>query len=182
MNLEPATRLAEKIVGELTPYCERIAVAGSIRRRRPAVNDVDIVLTPKSPADNVEIIARCSRSAKLMKQGEQYVVFELATGFQLDLWFARRGDVAADLFAEADPANFGILLLARTGSAMHNVFLAQRAAAMGLHFSPTRGIISGAKQNARGDWVGGSVIASGEEAEIFASLNLRFVPPERRER
>ena len=67
-----------------------------------------------------------------------------------------------------EPSNFGILLLARTGSAMHNVWLAQAA---GLHFNPHRGLLRR-----------GALIASAEEVEIFKALGLRFIPPEDRER
>lgn len=45
--LETAEKAATDIVDALTPYCERIAVAGSIRRKKPWVHDIDLVLIPK---------------------------------------------------------------------------------------------------------------------------------------
>ena len=47
MPLAQAQGYAEKVLEWLGPFCERIEVAGSIRRRRPEVNDVDIVVIPK---------------------------------------------------------------------------------------------------------------------------------------
>jgi DNA polymerase/3'-5' exonuclease PolX len=76
---------------------------------------------------------------------------------------------------ETSPPNFGVLLLARTGSAMHNVYIAQRADELGLHFNPHRGIQRGRLKTSR-------VIASEEERDIFAALKLEFIPPEKRER
>jgi DNA polymerase/3'-5' exonuclease PolX len=102
--------------------------------------------------------------------------FELANGLQLDLWFAH-ADIAEkkDLFGvvekAAQPCNFGMLYLARTGSVAHNLYLCSHASWMGLHFAPHAGITRA-----------GKVIASATEADIFAALKLDFVAPERRER
>ncbi len=47
MDLKTGQRYAEKICEWLGPDCERLEIAGSIRRGRPVVNDVDIVCVPK---------------------------------------------------------------------------------------------------------------------------------------
>jgi DNA polymerase (family 10) len=167
MAVAPARRLAEKIVSELAVHCDRIEIAGSIRRCRPECGDIDLVCVPK-PGGRAEIIARCQRAGKLLKHGEQYCVIVLHNGFQLDLWFAHSG--GGDMFTP-EPPNFGVLLLARTGSAMHNVWIAQQAQTCGLHFNPHKGILRRSE-----------VIASAEEADIFRALRLEFIPPERRDR
>jgi len=46
MDLEKAKAIADEVVRRLGPYCTKIEVAGSIRRRKPWVKDVDIVLIP----------------------------------------------------------------------------------------------------------------------------------------
>ncbi|MBI5770793.1 MAG: hypothetical protein HZA93_23655 [Verrucomicrobia bacterium] len=175
MALAPARALAEKIARELAPHCLRLEIAGSIRRGRPFCGDIDLVCLPRNAAAITEILHRCGRSAKALKSGEQYVVFELANGFQLDLWIAYPDhDEPGDMFghgATQQRCNFGVLLLARTGSAMHNIWIAQTAQARGLHFNPHKGVLRGRE-----------VIASAEEADIFAALGLDFIPPERRER
>lgn len=168
MRLEQAEQIARTIDGELSGFCTRSEIAGSIRRRRAEVADIDLVVLPKSPSAREAIMERCGRRAKLIKGGEQYVVFELANGFQLDLWFAHSG--TADLFAP-DPGNFGVLLLARTGSAMFNVWIADKARSLGLHFNPHRGIL---RRN--------EIVASIDEADIFRVLQLDPIRPENRER
>ncbi len=177
MALAPARRLAERIAAELTPFCTRLEIAGSIRRARPFCGDIDLVVLPASGAAISLILDRCAQSATLTKQGDQYCVFTLANGFQLDLWIAYPDFQApGDLLGEAPPpqkCNFGVLLLARTGSAAHNIWIAQCAQAAGLHFNPHRGI-----ERRRG----GEVIASAEEQDIFRALKLPFIAPEARER
>ena len=168
MKLALAQRQADTIAAALRPHCERIEIAGSIRRQRPDVGDIDLVCLPNGIAGREGLIARCAQTAKRVKCGEQYVVFELANGFQLDLWFAHRG--GGDMFAP-EPPNFGVLLLARTGSAMFNVWIAQTAKAAGLHFNPHKGILRR-----------GEIIASAEESDIFRALGLAFIKPEERER
>jgi DNA polymerase (family 10) len=165
--LASARRIAERIAEALSTYCERIEIAGSIRRQRPDCGDIDLVCLPRVGGRSA-MIARCLRNGQLVKYGEQYVEILLSNGVQLDLWFARAG--GGDMFAP-EPSNFGVLLLARTGSAMHNVWLAQTAQAAGLHFHPHKGVMRGRE-----------VIASVEEAEVFTALGLPYIPPEARER
>lgn len=167
LPLAAARRIAEKIAGELAPFCTRLEIAGSIRRGRPDCGDIDLVCLPKA-GGKAAIIARCQEGGTLLKHGEQYCVVGLRNGFQLDLWFAHGG--GGELF-EAAPSNYGVLLLARTGSAMHNVWIAQRAQAMGLHFNPHKGVLKR-----------GAIVASAEEADIFRALDLAWIAPERRER
>lgn len=175
MNLSFASNLAGRIAEELKPFCTRLEIAGSIRRQRPEVGDIDIVCLPNGLRGRDEILARCSRDPawKKLKEGEQYVVFEFTLQgrppIQLDLWFAH--DASADLLGEKTLCNWAVLLLARTGSAMHNVYIAQQAQAMGLHFNPHAGISRR-----------GVLIDTPEEADLFAALGMTFVRPERRER
>jgi DNA polymerase (family 10) len=179
LPLAKARRIAEKIVAELRPFCERIEIAGSIRRGRPDCGDVDLVVLPGCAAHRENILARCRKNCTPIKNGEQYAEFTLPgpDRFQLDLWFAHNAEISQpdllDPAVETAPGNFGVLLLARTGSAMFNVWIAQTAKAAGLHFNPHRGI-----ERTRG----GRVIASMEEAEIFCALEMDFIPPEKRER
>ncbi len=168
LTLQNADRLSEKIVAELNPFCAQIVTAGSIRRRRPHVNDIDIVVLPK-PGQLEPLLARCAQKAIAPTTGgTQYRVFTLAGGVQLDLWIAY--PAGGDLF-EPLPCNFGVLLLARTGSAQFNVWLATECHRHGLHFNPHKGITRGHQ-----------VIAAATEAELFDVLKLDFISPEKRER
>jgi DNA polymerase/3'-5' exonuclease PolX len=139
------------------------------------VGDVDLVILPKIGMRDL-IVTLASAHTKIVKGGEQYVVLEMENGLQLDLWFAHGGiteqrDMLGEVERAGKPSNFGMLFLSRTGSAMHNVYLAQQAKSLGLHFQPHEGITRA-----------GLVIASETEHDIFAALGLTFIAPEKRER
>lgn len=168
MELAKAERYADKIAAELAPMCDRIEIAGSIRRRRPNVGDIDLVILPKSgqiPA----IKARCLRTqGQILMDGDQNFLFLLPGGLQLDIFFARLA--IPDLFSPKPP-NFGSLLLCRTGSKDHNIWLVQKAWPHGCRWLPYEGVHRD-----------GRIIASETEEEIFTALGLAFIPPEKRER
>src|SRR5271170_871003 len=52
---EVARAVARKIVEELRPVCDRIEIAGSLRRGNPAVHDIDLVLVPNTPAEEFSL-------------------------------------------------------------------------------------------------------------------------------
>lgn len=177
LPLSTARPLAERIRAELAPLCRRCEIAGSIRRERADCGDIDLVCLPLTWPHRARILERCDRNAERVKNGPQYVEYRLKNGFQLDLWFAHDGACEkpqpGELFEtprETLPPNFGVLLLARTGSVAFNTWIAQHAKTKGLHFNPHAGI-----QRA------GRVIASEEEADIFRALELPEIPPTRRD-
>jgi DNA polymerase (family 10) len=160
---------ADRIVSELAPHCERIEIAGSIRRGLPDVNDIDLVILPKSPAAQAAIIARCKERGALVTGGTQNSIFRFGHGpaqFQLDLYFAEHA--SRDLFGKA-PGNWGSLLLCRTGSKEHNIKLVQRAKRLGKSWNPYYGVYQHNK-----------LVASETEESIFAALEMDFVSPEGR--
>src|SRR5438876_12139133 len=87
--LAQAERLAAKIVTELNTFCERIEIAGSIRRRRPVVNDIDIVALPM-PGQTNALRARVLERTAPISDGKEIILTRLANGVQLDLWLAQR--------------------------------------------------------------------------------------------
>jgi len=160
MKLEEAGALADRIVFDIAHLCDKIQVAGSIRRKRPTVHDIDIVLIPKAAWDWTTIISRLKNTMNMtvIRAGP-----ELATlGFK-DV------DLPVDIY-RARPATWGVLLLVRTGSKNHNIMLCSRAQRMGLMLSAKEGVIKD-----------GKVIASRSEEEIFKALGQEFVDPEERE-
>ena len=154
MLLEQALKLSQEIVEQILPYCDRVEVAGSIRRKKSEVRDVDIVLIPK-PLLWHRIIATLQRAmdAKLLKRGDS--IAQLAMNA-----------VNVDLYV-ANEQTWEALLLIRTGSAEHNIKLSQIALRKGM------------KLTHRGLTKGGKVIAS-TEREIFWALDLPYVEPELR--
>ena len=75
IRLEEAKRIAGDLVAMLSPHCERIAVAGSIRRQRPVVHDLDLVLIPRDLARLQETLRSAGQS---LSGGEKIkaVIFE----------------------------------------------------------------------------------------------------------
>jgi DNA polymerase/3'-5' exonuclease PolX len=108
MRLAEAQMIAENVKAQLAPHCERIEIAGSIRREKAEVGDIEIVAIPK-PYD-VGLFA--SGIAPVVNQWEKvkgelpckYTQRILPEGIKLDLFFAT-------------PENFGLIFAIRTGSA-----------------------------------------------------------------
>jgi DNA polymerase (family X) len=170
MKLAQAQRLALKVMSELLPYCEKIEIAGSVRRQRNDVNDLDLVLIPKNGLD--PIIKRMTRSCVRVTGGRvpdsRNLTWQMtAIGFQIDLFIAHREIV--DLVSRT-PSNWGAVYLCRTGSIRHNVQICDRALAKGLKFAPYRGVVKGAE-----------IIASETEADIYHALDLPYREPIERE-
>jgi DNA polymerase (family 10) len=181
--LGEARRYAEHIQRELASLCERIDIAGSIRRGRPEVHDLDLVLLLK-PGKRAELEARVKRSAntRVTKNGPQIIGLILHNGMQVELYIATE---AEDTLLGRIPTNYGMRLLAMTGSKAHNIKLAQWAKDNGFHFHPYRGLMQGGKyvpaEGGGEEYEGGYVCAGETEQEIFDALGLAFVPPENRE-
>ena len=154
MELEQAKAIAAALVQELGSCCEKVVVAGSIRRERPLVNDIDLVLIPANQGQ---------LAVKLHDLGCRF------GGPKLQRFLYRGASVDIYLATEE---TFPMLLLVRTGSAAHNRSLAMRAQRMGLHFAA----------DGRGILRDGARVAWRSEAEIFQALGLPFIPPEKRER
>ena len=172
MNLLRAQILAAKVVAKLAPLCARIEIAGSIRRQRPWVNDIDLVLLPQ-PGQREVIQFKLRAGCAAVSEGDQNAIYRMPCGkpgeeIQLDLFFARPR--VEDLLG-CTPGNFGSLLVCRTGSKEHNIFLVEHAKRQGLVWKPYSGVFRD-----------GECLAGEEEAAIFAALGLDFIPPEKRER
>lgn len=164
--LAKATRWAQQIVSELAPDCERIEIAGSIRRGRPMVNDIDLVILPR----NLEAVRnRALRNAEPVQNGPENLLIRLpGNGLQIDIFFARP---ASKTLFEDIPTNWGSILLCRTGSKEHNIWLCQRAQSLSLKYSPPKGLVDEE----------GYVVACANEEEIYTALKLPFIDPVNRE-
>ena len=160
--------MADIIVGRLGVYCQKIKVAGSIRRGRPMVGDIDLVLLPK-PHSEFALRTRIKSRSEVVTDGAQNLIVKISNGVQLDCFFARHPE--ENLLGEIEPGNWGTLLVCRTGSKEHNIHLAQHALRNGMRWDPYRGVIKD-----------GQVIAWESERHVFDALGLDFLPPEKRER
>jgi len=103
-----ATEMANRLVALLEPYCERIAVAGSIRRKRPEVKDIDLVIIPNSLS---------GLGITLLRYGEILTKRRLDSKTRI-IKYRFRG-VLVEIYM-ANPQTWPMLLLVRTGSVSHN--------------------------------------------------------------
>jgi DNA polymerase (family X) len=164
--LDAAQAQATKIVEHLrdSPGVEKVTPAGSLRRGRETVGDLDILVTGTACSDERErqkLIDRIIQLPGLMEiiaRGENKVSFRLRGGMQVDV----------RLLA---PESFGAAMQYFTGGKAHNVALRQRALKMGYTLSEYN--------LARVDT--GERVAGESEEEIYSQLKLDYIPPELRE-
>ena len=157
MKLEVAQKIAADVIERLSPYCSRIQAAGSIRRRKEIVHDIDLVLIP-SDAWNLEgEVLALARPFQPKMSGEKLKRFDY-NGAQVDLYFASE-------------ETWATLLLIRTGSKENNIRLCSRAKDMGWHLAASGDGLFNEK---------GERIAGDSEISIYNALGLPFQRPEER--
>lgn len=146
---------------------ERADVAGSIRRWRDTIGDIDVLVATTAPGSVIEFFTRWSAITDVLQEGDSKASVR-AQGVQIDL-------------RAVDPAEFGAALQYFTGSKAHNVALRNRAIARELKMNEY-GIfdISGVDETAEGQRIGDR-IAGGTEQSMYDALELPFIPPELRE-
>ena len=157
---------AEKIIAyvEKFPGIEKITPAGSLRRGRETVGDLDILVTGKActtEEGRQEAIAYVAKYPPLMDviaSGDNKISFHLRGGMQVDVRLL-------------PPESFGAAMQYFTGSKAHNVALRQRALKMKYTLN----------EYSLAELDGGKPVAGKTEEEIYAKLKLDYVPPEMRE-
>lgn len=203
LPLATADIIAAELVRMLEPVCERIAIAGSVRRRKALVKDIEIVCIPKierAPSDPTQ-----PTLFDAPVEVDVDLVSEAVAGW-MDMGFARpRLDkngaravgpsykrllvnvsgpdalpVGLDLFSVTPPAQWGLIYLIRTG------------AGVGPGGSPRMGFgpavlarwkqVSGGGRSEAGclRWPNGEQRETPEEEDVFEACRMRFVPPEER--
>jgi DNA polymerase/3'-5' exonuclease PolX len=181
MNLEPARHFAQLIVGILAPFCQKIEIAGSIRRGRPEVSDIDLVVLPNY-GQTVAFRERCKQRCRVVKDGEQnYIVAMPVSAAQREQLGLQGWEVQIDIFIahpgkrdllQTVPSNWGTLLLCRTGSTEHNIWLVERAKKNYMTWRPYEGVFDPE----------GYCVAAETELEVFKMCGVDYIEPERRER
>jgi DNA polymerase (family 10) len=167
MELKTAQVLAAKVIAEIEPFCERIEIAGSIRRRKPFVHDIDIVCIPENQGQFIEAL---KAMGKIEMGGEKLIRVKLPS-IDLDIYIA-------------SPSTWATLFLIRTGSKEHNIKLCSRAKSMGMKLHANgSGLFRLIEQQSI---FGGLVppaeerIAGDTEQSIFEALKLTYLEPEKR--
>lgn len=164
--LDAAEMQAQKIVEHLKIFSgiEKITPAGSLRRGRETVGDLDILVTGQACCDEttrqelIDHIIKLPGLMEIIARGDNKVSFRLRGGMQVDVRLL-------------PPESFGAAMQYFTGSKGHNVALRQRALKMGYTLS----------EYSLATLEGNKPVASKTEEEIYAKLKLDYISPELRE-
>lgn len=156
-RLHDALPVAEAIVAKLSkvPGVTHCDVAGSIRRRQETVGDIDLVLTSSSPAKAIAAFKALPEIEEITKDGPTRLAVRYRTGMNGDL-------------RVLGPSEYGSALLYFTGDKRHNILLRERAAKMGMKLSEY------------GLFRGRTRVACKTEEDVYARLELDWIPPELR--
>lgn len=156
-----AQPLVEEVIAELknkaSSWIERISPAGSLRRSKETIGDIDILVSSTNSGPIMNIFTQLSFVKEILAKGETKSSILTTQGLQMDLRVVL-------------PDSFGAALQYFTGSKSHNINLRERAIKRGL------------KINEYGVFTQkGKKIAGRNEEEVYASLGLPLIPPELRE-
>jgi len=138
------------------PEIEKMEMAGSYRRGKDTVGDLDVLVVSDEPREVMDCFAAYPGRAQVLMRGDKKMSIRLGSGLQVDL--------------RVVPAeSFGAALQYFTGSKAHNIVLRGMAKDRGL------------KVNEYGVFRGEAQIAGATEEEVYAALDLPWFPPELRE-
>jgi DNA polymerase (family 10) len=164
--IDVAETEAQKLTAYLAkfPGFDKITPAGSLRRGRETVGDLDILVTgtaccsPEEREKSVQYVAKYPPLMNIIAQGDNKISFRLRNDLQVDVRLL-------------PPESFGAAMQYFTGSKAHNVALRQRALKMGYTLN----------EYSLADLKTETPVAGKTEEEIYAKLNLDYIPPELRE-
>ncbi len=159
MSIGAAMTVAEGLLTQLRGVkgVWRAEPAGSLRRWRETVGDIDLLIAATDPAAALRAFVRLPEVGRITGKGETKASAELVDGTRVQVWVH-------------PPERFGSGLQYATGSMAHNVRLRELALTQGLSLSE-----HGFKRE------GGEEILCAEEVEVYAALGLPWIPPELRE-
>ena len=157
----PEIRNLETMIGDF-PEIARVEIAGSIRRRKETIGDVDIFATSARPEKVMARFLNLPFIAHVYSKGPTKTMVKLKNGLDADL-------------RVVPEHSFGAALLYFTGSKDHNVALRELAIRKGWKLNEY-GLFRGAKATARTQTIAGRT-----EEEIYKKLGLRYIEPELRE-
>ncbi len=159
MPLGTALPEAESIIKTISDsgFADRVVIAGSTRRMRETVGDLDILVTSATPQKIMDLVASLKEAEHVVVSGPTKTTIQLRMGLSCDV-------------RVVEPSSFGAALQYFTGSKEHGIAIRQIAVRKGL------------KLNEYGLFdKKGKVVASKTEEEIYGKLGLQYIEPEMRE-
>jgi DNA polymerase (family 10) len=163
--LDDALLAAESVLDDLRSHPDviRSSEAGSLRRRKEIIGDIDLLVSSKTPASVIDFFTRRPGILNVIAKGDTKASVLLEGGIQSDL------RVVSD-------AEFPFALMYFTGNKEHNIVMRQRAIQRGLRLNEY-GLFR-SKEETRDPKL---LVKCSTEEEIFQQLGLNYVPPECRE-
>ena len=170
MELEKAKAIAEKIKAVLESSCERVIIAGSIRRQKPEVGDIELLCIPKYFVDVDMLDGKIRALIHLEMLG--YRLNKLGRkvyGPKNKLLVHLPSGIGVDVFS-TDARCWPVALVVRTGGETTNKEIATRALELGMKF------------RAYGDGFDtpDGHLQCKSEKEVFQAVGLRYLAPEER--
>jgi DNA polymerase (family 10) len=153
----PALRGVVSVLAE-HQACDRVSIAGSARRYRETVRDLDIIATASDPAALIDYFTKLHWVVEVAAKGDTKATVVSADGYRFDL-------------RVVPPESYGNLLQHFTGSKEHNVALRERAVRKKLSISEY-GVLEAET---------GETFTTTDEEELYGFLGYQYVPPELRE-
>lgn len=159
-RIDQAISIARSFINELKiiPGVEKISEAGSVRRRKETIKDIDILITSSNPSYVMDKFVSSLMAREIISKGETRSSIRTKEFIQVDLRIV-------------EPESFGSALAYFTGSKEHNIRLRDMAKGRGLKINEY-----GIFKESSGEKIGGK-----DEEDVYKILGLQFVPPELRE-
>lgn len=169
MQFQEASKIAVDICYQLQPFCDKINIAGSIRRKKPEVKDIEIVLQPKQIilkdmfgdqpksvatdvfCKNVESLGKVIKG----KPDGKHMQIELHAGIKLDLFMASKN-------------NYGNIMLIRTGDWEFSKYFMGTLLRKRGYYSEG-GVIHDINDE--------DVVETPEEIDVFNLVGIEMIPP-----
>lgn len=162
VRLAVAFYFAQELMDELKRACdktiEKISPAGSLRRLRPTIGDIDLLVASRSPEKILDAFVKLSQAREVLARGDTKASIVAHNGMQADL-------------RVLEPQRWGTALQYFTGSREHNIRIRDLALKKGLSLS---------------EWSytrvkSGKEILCADEAQVYAAIGMPWIPPELRE-
>lgn len=169
MELDKAEEIAYDFIRETVPYCDRIAIAGSVRRRKDEIGDIEIVAIPKIEIRPGLLGEMEERHIGFVKALWQYPIIKGVpeTGKYIQLQLP---EIKVDLFL-ATPPNWGFIFAIRTGSAVFS----RNVLARGWVYAGYKGVDGMLIKTRTGEKVDVK-----EEIDLFNLIGVGYIEPENR--
>lgn len=181
-SIDKVLPIANSLLNNLHPFCERIEIAGSLRRGKPLIGDIEILAIPKR---HINLFGEIDAKAPSLLDNHLCRLVDEDSIFHLPRrrWGSKMksfsfigtagGKYHVDLFIQS-PETWGVNMMIRTGSAEFSKKMVTHRSKGG--WLPDNMRFAGGRL-----WRGGEVLETPEEKTVFEKCGMLWVPPSERE-